>query len=774
MTKPKLDACEQRWVSKLAPFDFDLKYIPGPQNVPADLLSRQPFVGARKASEFPEYVTSESIQDAFKLSVNIQGGEILAQVSSEGVKAVLESCLEWDASVPVRTFQLAQYSASIPQHEGGVATLPVLSPDVIRRKQKADQVLARVAYFVGRRRRPSRRERAHETAQVLRMLKHWDKLEIKDEILYRRSKDRVVKKRYQLVVPDSLKSIVLRGTHDEAGHQGQTRTLHLVRQRFFWTGMEGEVKKYVSYCKRCVVGKTMEPEARAPLESIQTSTALELVCIDFWSAEGRDGESVDVLVITDHFTKLAHAFPNQTAKVVAQKLWNQFFCVYGFPQRIHSDKGANFESHLIAELLQVSGVKKSHTTPYHPMGNGQTERFNRTLGNMVRSLPARAKERWPQMIQTLTFSYNCTTHETTGFAPFFLMFGRIPRLPVDIMFGSTLKNEDVLTHDEYVDSFQKDLREAVRIAQANTTEAQKKQARQYNKRVKGTALEIGDRVLLANRKERGKGKLADLWDSTVYVITWKDPSVHIYRVEDPTTKKSKVVHRNFILPVNFLPVGQTDEMSTVASTASEEDINADSGDERPVFDVDEDSEDRRTAVWILEGQNPEGPTEAEGQKSSGPEDGVNMREAAPQCPAKDMISGQAAKSSTGSSSMMPGDDSSDPSEDDTSREATSVSSLDGISSRSSSVSGSVCIRSTKKRMSNQREVERRNSQTSELTDTVLRPSEGTLRTRTGRVVKPVRRLLESMSQVIAEPDKREHLAALIQALSTFVEVTVPQ
>ena len=45
----------------------------------------------------------------------------------------------------------------------------------------------------------------------------------------------------------------------------------------------------------------MEPEARAPLESIQTSTALELVCIDFWSAEGRDGESVDVLIITDHF-----------------------------------------------------------------------------------------------------------------------------------------------------------------------------------------------------------------------------------------------------------------------------------------------------------------------------------------------------------------------------------------------------------------------------------------------------------------------------------------
>ncbi len=160
------------------------------------------------------------------------------------------------------------------------------------------------------------------------------------------------------------------------------------------------------------------------------------------------------------------------------------FSVYGFPQRIHSDKGANFESKLIAELLLVSGVDKSHTTPYHPMGNGQTERFNRTLGNMIRSLPPRAKERWPQMIQTLTFSYNCTTHETTGFAPFYLMFGRIPKLPVDVMFGSALRNEDVQTYDEYVKSLQKDLREAVHIAKGNTMDAQRKQTEGYNKRSK--------------------------------------------------------------------------------------------------------------------------------------------------------------------------------------------------------------------------------------------------------------------------------------------------
>ena len=180
----------------------------------------------------------------------------------------------------------------------------------------------------------------------------------------------------------------------------------------------------------------IEPDGRAPLESIVTSRPLELVCIDFWSAEDSHNKSVDVLVITDHFTRLAQAFTckDQSAKQVAKVLWDKYFCVYGFPERIHSDQGPSFESELIAELLRTAGIRKSHTTPYHPMGNGSVERFNRTLGNMIRALSPEAKMNWPRHLQTLTFMYNCTIHETTGYAPFYLMYGRIPRLPVDILF----------------------------------------------------------------------------------------------------------------------------------------------------------------------------------------------------------------------------------------------------------------------------------------------------------------------------------------------------
>lgn len=243
-----------------------------------------------------QYVTSEHIQEAFRLSVNVQTNEshspqnkdaVQIAMSKEGVKAVLESCSEWENGQPVRSVEFARCSGSLLL--GGVPALPSFSAQDIKRSQKEDYVIARVRFFVERRRRPSRRERSHKSAQVLRILKHWEKLEVANDILYRRSKDRAGRKRYQLVLPDSLKPVALKGTQDNAGHQGQTRTLHLVRQRFFWSGMDGEVKKYVSHCKHCVVSKMLEPEARAPLESIKTSAPLELICIDFWSAEGKNG-----------------------------------------------------------------------------------------------------------------------------------------------------------------------------------------------------------------------------------------------------------------------------------------------------------------------------------------------------------------------------------------------------------------------------------------------------------------------------------------------------
>ncbi len=119
---------------------------------------------------------------------------------------------------------------------------------------------------------------------------------MKNGVLYRVSKNSVTKREtYLYVVPDAVKPVVLKGVHDQAGHQGQQRTLYLARQRFFWHDLEKDVREYVKCCRRCVISKTPEPEGRVPLENIITTEPLELVCIDFWSAEDSANRSLDVL-----------------------------------------------------------------------------------------------------------------------------------------------------------------------------------------------------------------------------------------------------------------------------------------------------------------------------------------------------------------------------------------------------------------------------------------------------------------------------------------------
>ena len=98
-----------------------------------------------------------------------------------------------------------------------------------------------------------------------------------------------------------------------------------------------------------------------------------------------DSKSINVLIVTDHFTKYVQAYvtPKQTAVMVARTLWGNFLVHYGWPEKILTDKGKSFENNLIQELCGLAQVKKLHTSPYHPETNGQFEHFNATLIGML-------------------------------------------------------------------------------------------------------------------------------------------------------------------------------------------------------------------------------------------------------------------------------------------------------------------------------------------------------------------------------------------------------
>jgi len=115
---------------------------------------------------------------------------------------------------------------------------------------------------------------------------------------------------------------------------------------------------------------------------------------------------------------------------------------YGFPKQIHHDQGKEFHNSLFSCLNRLSGIKSSKTTPYHPMGDGQVERMNRTIINMLKTLNNNEKLNWKYHLPKLVFAYNSTVNKSTNYSPFYLMFGRQSRLPIDLMFDD-IRNTSV-------------------------------------------------------------------------------------------------------------------------------------------------------------------------------------------------------------------------------------------------------------------------------------------------------------------------------------------
>ena len=166
--------------------------------------------------------------------------------------------------------------------------------------------------------------------------------------------------------------------------------------------MQKDATQHIRNCERCL--KFKAKPARTELQSIKATYPLELVHMDYFTIESEKGnKDVNIMVITDHFIRYAQAFitPNQSVKVLGKTLWDKFIVHYGLLEKILLDQGRHFESDLIQKLCKLIQVRKLRTKDYHPRTNGQCEGFNRTLINMVGTLPDKPKSQWPGHLSIL-------------------------------------------------------------------------------------------------------------------------------------------------------------------------------------------------------------------------------------------------------------------------------------------------------------------------------------------------------------------------------------
>ena len=344
-------------------------------------------------------------------------------------------------------------------------TFPEYSKPELNAKQMNDEALSRVWHRRNSSQtKPTEKQIRKEPISVRRLLRKWDKLQEVDGVLYYISKDQEIDNNLLFLTPVCMKPSVLQSLHDQSGHQGRERTFALLKKRCFWISMNDDVRQWVESCERCTLSKAPLPLVRPPVTNLLADRPLDIVAKDFTILEKSSDGRENVLVMSDVFTKFTVAVPTkgQKAVTVAKILVKEWFFKFGIPNRIHSDQGRNFEGTVVKELCSIYGIKKSRTTPYHPGGNGQVERFNRTMHNLLQSLPPEQKRKWLEYLLELVYVYNATPHSSTGLSPYYMLFGREPTLPLDHLLGQP--SLTVQGQENWVLSHRKRLEEAINLA----------------------------------------------------------------------------------------------------------------------------------------------------------------------------------------------------------------------------------------------------------------------------------------------------------------------
>ena len=400
LSSAKLNAVGMRWVNELADFNFAIHYKPGKTNIDADYLSRRP-------TDFAELKRSctESM-DPQCLSAVMSGVEYSGPVVSGAVVANRLELLSDSEVTPV-------------------------SRDELKAAQQNDEVLGPVYRAVLAGRRPCQKmwDEFGSLSRVL--MRSFGKLNIRDGVLCR---DTVKFK--QIVLPACYHNLVYEELHQKLGHVGVEKVCDLAQRRFYWPRMCDDIKNFIQKKCRCVANKAPNEKKKAPLHPIAAQYPFEMVSIDFIELNRCKGGFRYALVAIDHFTRFCQFYATRSVSSVAAagKIFNEFILKFGFPTKIHHDQGGAFNSDLWKELHRLAGIKSSNTTPYYPQGDGQCERLNRTLVNMLRSLSAKEKNDWKSHLPKLAYAVNSTRNKTTGFSPHYLMFGREAVLPIDQVF----------------------------------------------------------------------------------------------------------------------------------------------------------------------------------------------------------------------------------------------------------------------------------------------------------------------------------------------------
>ena len=364
-----------------------------------------------------------------------------------------------------------------------------------------------------------------------------------------------------VVVPECLKAFILRRYHGlpVSGHVGRRRTYKQISSAYYWPDMSKDVKRWVQACLACRRRKTPRPLHAGQPGAVSTATRpWQCVAIDIVSTTTTSqGGYTKILTMIDLFTRYVIATPlrKATAKNIGSALFEQLYCRFGKPERIHSDEGSEFVSEALKAMFKEWDIKHTSTGGYQPQAN-PVERYHRFMNSSMTMLAAKFGANWPQYLPATTFAYNASTNDATGYSPHELVHaGQKPTLLQSI--GELHANEPEAANEAdhhklagtRLRSAYRDVRTTQeRIAKARRDAILKKRGQMQKKSI---VHEVGDHVLFWEPAQPVKLQTPEQQLSNVWVTRapqkwksrWSGPHRITGRKADRTGHRYILDHR---------------------------------------------------------------------------------------------------------------------------------------------------------------------------------------------------------------------------------------
>src|SRR6185437_5426663 len=294
---------------------------------------------------------------------------------------------------------------------------------------------------------------------------------------------------------DAIRVSIIKEHHDTPtnGHLGEYKTLERISRYYYWPSMRKSIQQYIQQCQSCQANKASHQLPIGLLQSLDIpgkrweTVSMDLITKLPETTKGNDA----IIVFVDKFSKMVHYAATTTtctAVEVARIFFDTVVKVHGVPKHIISDRDPRFTSRFWKQLWNLLGTELKMSTSHHPQTDGQTERSNRTLEDILRHYVSKQQNDWDDHLTAAEIAVNSSVHASTGLTPFYINYGDHPSFPTHMPFDS-------ITNSTVHELMQR-LQQNMDVARSRMEHAQHNQAHYANQRSRDSSFEEGEMVWL--------------------------------------------------------------------------------------------------------------------------------------------------------------------------------------------------------------------------------------------------------------------------------------